>query len=425
MKLQFPENFLWGAATSAHQVEGRNFNNDWWQAEESGLIRERSGNACDHYNLFEKDFAQARNLSHNAHRFSIEWSRIEPEEGKFNLEATNHYRKVLISLREHKLEPVVTLHHFTNPLWFAQIGGWTNHESAKYFSRYADYCAREFGDYIKWWVTINEPTMTVMSYIYGKWPPFKRNAFFDFFKVIQNFASAHKAAYKIIHKANPKNFISIAHNAAAYNSANDSILEKGIVKLAKFFSNDYFLYLIRNHFDYIGLNYYFYRRLSASPKPKFIVPKDAPVSDIGWEINSKGLLQVLRELNRHKKPILITENGLADKSDRLREQFILSHLLMLYAALAEGIDVLGYIHRSLVDNFEWAEGFEPKFGLIEIDRATMERKVRKSAEIFAGIAKNNSIAFSDVRHLIESDPEQYPEIFSRFLPRITRIKPDV
>ena len=430
-ELKFPKNFLWGAATSAHQVEGNCDKCDWWQAETDGLVPYQSGIADDHYNRFAADFELAKQLGHNAHRFSIEWSRIEPRPGIFDEAATVHYRRVLLNLRERGLEPIVTLHHFTNPKWFAEIGGWTSPQSSSYFGRFVKYCLEHFGDYVNYWVTINEPNAYVtLGLLAGRHPPFKKNPYLAL-KVFLNLRQAHVDAYDLIHKNNNAAIVGPAINFVAFGPSHKfNPVEKFLAAVFDFLYNRYFLKLIKGKYDYIGLNYYFYHRInSLAPYNKTggltgnDAPPDADFSDIHWEINPDGLLQTLREISRYRKPIIITENGLADRADKLRGDFILSHLLMLYSAIAEGIDIKGYLHWSLLDNFEWAQGFTPRFGLIEVDYENQQRKIRPSAIKYATYARHNAVSVSDARTEIEKSPKIYPPVLHQHLQKITRLTP--
>jgi beta-glucosidase len=399
----FPKNFLWGASTSSHQVEGGN-KNDWtrWETskkrleflEKSGLIKKYglenfiSGKATDHYSLFENDFELAKELGHNATRFSIEWSRIEPEEGVFNQNEIEHYRKVIKKLRELKIEPFVTLWHFTNPLWFSEIGGWENKKSQYYFSRYAKKIGETLGEEINFWITLNEPEIyTLESFTLGLWPPNKKNIFSSI-NTIKNMIAAHKAAYNELKKINFKSNVGIAKNNIYFEAYGKNPFNKILKKIADHFWNYYFLNKIDSAQDFIGLNYYFHSRIK-----KFIFNQNEniKVSDIGWELYPEGIYHLLKELERYKKPIYITENGLADSADKNRGWYILEILKNVKKAIDEGVDVRGYFHWSLIDNFEWDKGFWPKFGLIEIDYKTFERKPRPSAEIYKKICKTNSI----------------------------------
>lgn len=383
MMLKFPKNFLWGTATSAYQVEGGIKNCDWtkWK---------NAGRACDHYHRYEEDFDLAKNILHNnAHRFSIEWSRIEPEKGKWDLKEIEHYKKVLLALNKRHLKPFVTLHHFTNPLWLVDEGGWENKKVIGYFARYAEFVVKNLGQYVDFWITINEPLVYISEgYLICKWPPGKKKVF-KTFKVLFNMIKAHRAAHKIIQRVDPGAKISIATNNIFFEPYKEkSFLDRFSVSLSSYFWNRYFLNKVKNHLDFIGLNYYFHNRIKF---PFRIKNGDNVTSDIGWEIYPKGIYYVLKELQKYKKPIYITENGIADVKDKYCSKFIIDHLKWLHKAIQEGVDVRGYFHWSLIDNFEWAEGFEPRFGLIEIDYNNFQRKPRSSAKLYGKICQNNGI----------------------------------
>lgn len=357
--------FLWGAATSAYQVEG-GIKNDW---SESGFD---AGIAVDHYHLFEKDFDLAKQISHNAHRFSIEWSRIEPEEGKFNLKEIEHYKKVIVALRQRGVEPFVTLWHFTNPVWFAKMGGWENKKSVEYFKRYVELVVGQFKNDVQFWITINEPDVyTLNTSLHRIWPPearadgrkWKWSRIIASWKVIHNLLAAHRAAFATIKKIDPGAQVGIAKNEIHFHKIN--------APLKKFWWSTYPLNRIKNHQDFIGLNYY----LDLHEHKE----KALEVSDIGWKIDPRGLYWVLKDLKKYQKPIYITENGLADAKDEKRAKFIADHIYWMKKAMQEGIDVRGYLHWSLIDNFEWDKGFWPRFGLIEVDYKTLERKIRPSS----------------------------------------------
>lgn len=392
--MKFPDNFLWGTATSSHQIEGNNTNNDWWEAEHKGLVPHKSGKACDSYNRYEEDFDLAKAMNNNAHRFSIEWSRIEPEEGKFSEEAIEHYRKVLQALRARGLEPFVTLHHFTDPLWFAKKGGWANKKAPEYFGRYAERIIEELGHDVQYWITINEPIIFIrMGYIMGKWPPFRKRDFLGFFRSLQNLAEAHKKAYSILHSlgSNSPTQVGIAQSVNYFEP------EDGLLKLINTFSsrsvrylkNEWFLDKIKTHQDFIGLNYYNHYKVSLL-HGKYQDGENK--SDFSWEIYPEGIYYVVREIyKKYKKPIFITENGISDADDNQRPEFIKNHLRWLHKAMAEGADVRGYFYWSLLDNFEWTEGFNQKFGLAEVNFETFERKMRPSGKLYGEICKNNGI----------------------------------
>ncbi|OGI98610.1 hypothetical protein A3H53_01170 [Candidatus Nomurabacteria bacterium RIFCSPLOWO2_02_FULL_40_10] len=383
----FPPDFLWGAVTSAYQVEGGN-KNDW-----SELASRRSGwpdagKACDHYRLFKEDFDLAKSLGHNAHRFSIEWSRIEPEEGKFNEEEFKHYEEVIRALKERGFEPFVTLWHFTLPIWFAKKGGWLNKDSARYFERYVAKVAETYKHLgIKFWITINEPEIyTLNSYFRGKWLPNRRNPFFCC-RVTKNLIRAHKRAYGVIKKSVPYAEVGLVKNNSYFEPYGSNPWNKILSSLANNIWNHYFLRRVRGSYDFIGLNYYFHNRVNW----KFNQNENKSISDIGCEIYPEGLYRVLMDLKRYKKPIYITGNGLADAKDVKRAKFIENHLRAASQAMKDGVDLKGYFYWSLMDNFEWNKGFAPRFGLVEIDYKTFRRSVRSSAMEYKKIIENRLV----------------------------------
>lgn len=403
--LKFSENFLWGAATSAHQVEGNNTSNDWWTAEQSGKLKTAegkptpsSGLAADQYNRFEEDFELAKSLEHNAHRLSLEWSRIEPDEGQFNIEAIEHYKKVLQSLREKNLKVMLTLHHFTNPLWLTKKGGWENGKAPYYFERFVKKVVPELKDYVDLWVTINEPGIyMIMSYIRGIWPPQKKSKWSSW-KVFYNMARAHKKAYRTIHQLIPNSQVGIANNIASFqNFHHHSLIEGLMVWVLDFFGNHLFYKLsgIKTH-DFLGLNYYFNEYISFNgdkrlPSVVDVTKTKKDISDLGWEINPEGMFDILMDFSDYHKPVYITENGVASTNDDRRVRFLLSYLKEVYHAIQAGVDVKGYFYWSLIDNFEWEKGFEPRFGLIDIDYKTQKRTPHQSAYVYADIINHNGI----------------------------------
>lgn len=380
----FPPNFLWGSATSAYQVEGGNKNSDW-ELLAGKLGVPKAGRACDHYRRFEEDFDIAQSLNQNAHRFSIEWARIEPEKGEFDGREIEHYRQVLKALKKRGIEPLVTLHHFTNPQWVAQRGGWENSDTVSYFGSYVRFVVTQLSDLCDFWVTINEPFVYLSEgYLRATWPPRRRDPLAAF-KVGRNMLKAHRQAYQIIHEIQPEAKVGVAYSLA-YQRAPfnpkvnlEALWERWFIARAK-------------AQDFIGVNYY--RSVTLKP-PRFLgfgKRRGFPgLTDIGWEIYPEGLHQILVGLKCFNLPIYITENGLADAKDRKRAAFIRDHLDATWRAVQEGVDVRGYFYWSLLDNFEWARGFGPRFGLAEVDYETLERKVRPSASVYANVAKSNAL----------------------------------
>jgi len=384
--LEFPRDFLWGTAASAYQVEGGIENCDWTK-------HAPAGRACDHYNLHEEDFDLLKKLNQNAYRFSIEWSRIEPKEGHFDEKELEHYWKILFALKLREIKTMVSLHHFTTPFWLAKMGGWANKKIVFYFSRFAERIFDEYRDLVDFWVTINEPlNYASIGYLEGRWPPQKRNPIL-FFKVIRNQIAAHKKVYEIFHKTKSDVRVGNAESYCFFEPANPkSLLDKFSARTSHYFWNERFLNRIKNHLDFIGLNYYHHNRIKF---PFLKRNENKIVSDIGWEIYPEGIYWVLKWLKKYNLPIFITENGLADAKDKLRKNFIKDHLIWVHKAIEEGIAVRGYFHWSLLDNFEWEKGFTPRFGLVEIDYKTLERKIRPSANFYTEICKNNQLTINN------------------------------
>lgn len=412
-KEQFPEGFLWGAATSAHQVEG-GLHNDWTEWEKKNaerLAKEAekkfghlpnwadikaqaqdpqnyiSGRACDHYNRYEEDFDIAKSLGHNAHRFSIEWSRIEPREGEFDEKEIEHYQQVVRALRARGMEPFVTLWHWPLPLWLRDKGGWNSRKTIDYFTRYAKTIVSAFGDDVRFWITLNEPEIYAMNgYLRGVWPPQKKKPF-SYFAVTRNLVNAHRHAYQVIKKIQPNAQIGIAKHNAYFEAAKGKLINRIAKRCADWGWNFYFLNQIKDVQDFIGLNHYFHNRIDYG----FNKNENKKVSDMGWELYPAAMYYALKGLQKYKKPIYVTENGLADAKDKHREWFIKESLHSVYRAMQGGVDVRGYLYWSFLDNSEWDKGFWPRFGLVEVDFKTLERKIRPSAQAYAEICKTNSL----------------------------------
>ncbi|MFA4872358.1 MAG: glycoside hydrolase family 1 protein [Patescibacteria group bacterium] len=408
--ISFPHGFLWGTATAAHQVEGDNVHSDWWSWERSAqkleALRQEgknaddyiSGHACDHYHRFEEDINLIKLGGQNAHRLSLEWSRVEPEEGVWDEKEIEHYREVLEMLKQRGIKTFVTLWHFTNPQWFAEKGGWLKRRNVKYFVRYCERVARILGDLVDVWTTINEPNVYAqVAYNWGVWPP-QHRSYLESLKVFWHLARAHRRSYAILHRLTPHVPAGAAINVVSYVAHTPHRFSSHVSVWLMHMATGHLFYTLtgRNTHDYIGMNYYFRTRLknlSWSLNPSFVDVRShgRETSSLGWEIYPQGLFESLVDLSRYHKPIYILENGIATDDDGQRARFILSHLREVYHAIREEVDVRGYFHWSLLDNFEWHEGWRPKFGLVAVDRETFKRTPKESFYLYKRIAEDNAI----------------------------------
>ncbi|HEU0266673.1 MAG TPA: family 1 glycosylhydrolase [Candidatus Saccharimonadaceae bacterium] len=408
--VHFPKRFLWGVSTSAHQVEG-NTHNQWseWEVENAASLAAQalyqfgdldnwpaikadavkpnnyvSGAAVEHYERYVDDFVLARQLNCNAFRFSVEWSRIEPREGAWDAAEIEHYKKYVLAMRKAGLEPVITLFHFTLPVWFAEMGGFTKRTNVKFFVRFAEKIISELGVNVKYIITINEPQVYAHeSYLAGVWPPQVQSRK-TFLLVLQNLALAHRRVAVALHALNRRYKVSVAKNSAYCYAGDDALLSRKTADFMQYFQDDYFLHKIVKYCDFLGVNYYFSNRVYGYR----VHNPEQHVSDMGWDMQPENLELVLERLwDRYHLPMIITENGLADADDEQRGWWLVRSVSAMHAALEYGVKLEGYLHWSLLDNFEWDKGFWPRFGLVAVDRATMTREIRPSARAFARLIK--------------------------------------
>ncbi len=416
--LRFGREFLWGAATSAYQVEGNCTNSNWWEFESTvdrrGLPRikrgQRSGIAADHWRRYKEDVQLLKEMHLNAYRFSIEWSKIEPEEGVFADSALDHYEQVIDELRANGIEPFITLHHFTNPLWFERKGGFEREDSPEILARFARKVVARLGRKVRFWTTVNEPNVYALEgYYSGTFPPGQQDPA-RAIVVFRNLLRAHTACYLAIKEADPKAQVglpisvfiidpaqkwnlldvSLAHYLnEAYSVSVLDYLTTGMYDLSlPGIGTDHYESGIPEAFDFVGLNYYsrIYCHYNPFGEEKIVVvnpPLPAVQADNGWEIYKEGLIRALYMIaSRTGKPIYITENGIADDSDQKRATFIEDHVLTTNRAIFEKMNVRGYFYWSLMDNFEWTEGFDKRFGLYAVDFATQKRTVRQGSLMY-------------------------------------------
>ncbi|MCF7815827.1 MAG: glycoside hydrolase family 1 protein [Candidatus Pacebacteria bacterium] len=403
---KFPEGFIWGAATASYQVEGGIMKTDWARAAEDGRVP-FAGKACDHYNRYEEDFDIAKSLGHTGHRFSIEWARIEPEDGVFNEEAIAHYRKVLEALHVRGVKPFVTLWHFTLPLWFSETGGFERKDAPEIFARYCSYVVSRLGDLCTDFSTMNEPNVFASNgWLRGSWPPFKRfvltdivsitnsgrsfeskaerglTPLFTYLRVICHLAKAHNCAYEAIKKVSPLSDVSVVKHVILFR-ANWNPINKAIAWIANYFWTYRFMNRVYMKCDSIGLNYYFQK--------KFGDKKVYEKTDMDWDIYPEGLEESLMMLARYRKPLFVSESGIADYRDVYRGDYITKQVQATWQAIQRGADVRGHMYWSLLDNYEWVLGYEKRFGLVEINYETLERTIRPSAYIYKQICQQNGV----------------------------------
>jgi beta-glucosidase len=426
---RFPQDFAWGVATSAHQVEGGNCNNQWIAWENQGRIKsgDHVGLACDWWRNAEQDFDRAQELGVNALRLSVEWSRIEPEEGRWDHAALARYREMLQGLRRRGVRPFVTLHHFTNPLWFEAKGAFATPDSVHLFERYTRRVIEEVGDLCQDWATFNEPNVYVFfGYFLGEFPPGKKGQVLEAARVTRHLCLAHAAAYRTIHSLQTNANVGWAQHVVVFKPRRrESTIDRWLAALVDRTFNENFaesvlsgrapfplntlgakLDTVQGTCDYIGINYY--SRLRAgldldSPKTMFfrlsVLPNkpqgDSGVEEPYGEAYPKGLRRAVKRFAEFNKPIYVLENGVPDREDRIRPWLMKVAVKQMRKLLAEGVDLRGYFHWSLTDNFEWNEGWHLRFGLIELDPQTQARTPRPSAELYARIIRESRNGFAD------------------------------
>jgi len=439
----FPKNFLWGAATAAHQVEGNNTNNNWWAWEQGeGNIQQghKSGLACDWWGgRWKEDFDRIAETGQNTHRLSVEWSRIQPEPDRWDESALERYRTMLRGLRERGIKPMVTLHHFTDPLWLTERHGWEERDAAvPMFEKFVRKTVEALKEYCDLWCTVNEPNVYALGGYVGdnlaKFPPGKRN-FRLAMQVQANLLRGHAAAYRVIHEVQPGAQAGFALNyrsVKAYRSRFS--LDKSAAKLIFDAINNGFPSALatgvmrtplgsvripeaKGTQDYFGFNYYtrdfikFNITRPASLFIEFFFARDADLSETGFLANEPdGMFEGLKWAVRTfpKLPIIVTENGVEDSQDRMRPRYLVEHIHQVWRAVNFNWPIRGYFHWSLVDNFEWERGWTQRFGLWGLDVDTQKRIRRPSVDLYAAICKENGITSEMVEKYC---PEVYEKLF--------------
>jgi len=416
----FPKGFLWGTATASHQVEGNNTNNNWHYWEEEGHIASghSCGLACDWWGgRWREDFDRASEAGQNTHRLSIEWSRIQPAKDRWNEDALDNYRQMVRGLIERGLTPMVTLHHFSDPLWLMNLGGWEYERIDELFEAYVRKVVEALGDYVNLWCTINEPNVYAVSgYLFGVFPPGKRDLSAAY-RVMTNMVLGHAAAYHIIKELQPESRVGMAINYRGFLPANKFSPSSRILAntLSKIF-NDFFpsaakdgrlrfitsskrIPVAKGTQDYLGINYYTREYVSINPfAPSNLYIKNsyAPESELsptGFFANEPlGFYDSLKWALTFKVPILVTENGVEDHEDSMRRRYLIQHIHQMWRGVNFNWPIEGYYHWSLVDNFEWERGWTQRFGLWELDIETQVRRKRPSADLYTTICQQNCLS---------------------------------
>ncbi len=390
MSVTFPEGFVWGVAAASHQIEGGNWNNDWWEFEHRPDTQcvEPSGDCTNSFHLYADDVALVREHGFAAYRFSIEWSRIEPEDGEFSIAALDYYRRVLAECHEQGVQPVVTFHHFSNPRWVAASGGWESPQIVDRFTRYCERTVEHLGDLISIGCTINEPNiLALMGYVVGVFPPGRPGDLGAYSKVNDNLARAHRSAYEVIKGGRgdfPLGLCVAMGDWWSTEGAQDTLAR------SRYLHEGQFLEAARGD-DFVGVQAYSRVRMDETG---IIGPEEGVevVTSMDYEFWPQALEVAIRSAAEIARvPIYVTENGLGHEDDGRRIAYVTEALEGVGRCLADGIDVRGYFYWSLLDNFEWNRGYGPKFGLVSVTRDTFVRTPKPSAAWLGGIARANKL----------------------------------
>ena len=388
--LEFPDGFLWGTATAAHQIEGGNWNSDWWAFEhqEGTIVAEPSGDACDSWNRWREDLDLVADMGLNAYRFSLEWSRIEPEPGQFSVAALDHYKEICVTARDRGILPVVTFHHFSSPRWLAERGGFEWSETPERLAGYVARAAEHLGDEIGMACTINEPNVvTMMGYVLGAFPPGVQGDFDRFAVANQTMVDAHRRSMEAL-RAAPGSYPA----GLTLSMADMVATEGGEAHLADFRESmeDVFLRATGGD-DFIGVQCY--SRLHFSERGFAAPPAGTRMTPMGyewWPACTGATARRAAEVTG--LPVVITENGVSTADDAERIEYVTAALASTHEALNDGVDIRGYVLWSLLDNFEWAFGYGQQFGLVACDRTTFARHPKGSAGFYASVAASGSVS---------------------------------
>ena len=419
--MQFPDDFLFGAATSAYQLEG-GIENDWSAWERAGKLKDpnaRCGAAVDHWNRFDEDLALLTGLGLKGFRFSLEWARLEPEPGRFDDVAAARYRKNLEAMRAAGVTPVVTLHHFTHPTWFHEKAGWQKATLIPAWERWVKFCAQLCDGIDVVVCTLNEPVVLLAAGYLGKQFPPALGDPRATMAAMENMARAHVVARAAFKERNPKTPVGLAQHLMLFAADRPwHPLDQALARVADVNFNHALLEALsggelklqvpglaalrrtieggKGSMDYLGINYYTRGHLRFRATPPFMeyVFRDhlqRGLTDIGWEIFPEGFGDLLLQCKRYGLPVWVLENGIDDRSGTRRAAYLHQHLAELLKARDQGVDVRAYFHWSLVDNFEWLEAWGPRFGLFQVDRATMKRSPTAACEYYKRIATSRTL----------------------------------
>jgi beta-glucosidase len=388
---RFPDGFTWGTATAAHQIEGGNANNDWWAFEHDpdSAATEPSGDACDSYHRWRDDADIVASLGFDNYRFSLEWSRIEPAPGEYSMAALDHYARVCEGLKERGVDPVVTFHHFTNPMWLAERGGWEQAETADRFAAYVEVAAARLDGLMARACTINEPNIVAFcGWLLGVFPPGKAEGHESYDAVATVFEDGHRKAVQAVRAASPGTPVGITLSTTEWQAVpgGESRMERERAEM-----EDRFL-AVTDGDDFIGVQTYTRTRVG---EHGVLGPEEGvPALIMGYEYWPQSLEATLRRVwdqTGGRIPLVVTENGIGTFDDTERIRYLHEALEGVLRALADGVDVRGYTCWSLLDNFEWAFGYGPHFGLVEVDRTTFRRTPKPSAHWLSGVIADGAL----------------------------------
>jgi beta-glucosidase len=388
-EFNFPDGFLWGAATAAHQIEGGNVNNDSWARDHDSNsdYAESSGDACDSLHRWPEDVELVAAMGLGAYRFSLEWSRIEPAEGEFSLAALDYYRRLCAACRQRDIEPIVTFHHFTTPTWLTARGGWDAPDTPELFARFVTRAGAHLGNLIGWACTINELNLIgVRGYDLGPSSPGVKDSFARHLAVNEALVRAHRLGVDAL-RSGPGDFpvgLTLSMDEMVADPGGESVLEA-----AREILEDRFFRATEND-DFIGVQCY--SRVHFGPEGQAPNEPGVPTTQMGYEYWPQGVEHCARRAAAMTGvPVLLTESGIATDDDAERITYLTEVLRGVRRALDDGVDIRGYFVWSLLDNFEWSHGFGPKFGLHSVDRETFARRPKPSAAWFGTVARTNSL----------------------------------